>query len=118
MIKSQVTQYRFDYVNTDWWKNFDDDYLSEYIIKAIENNHDLKIATLKVEQYHQMTNLQFASELPVVSGGFAPTGIKLPGATNTSGVWAFPLNVSYELDLFLKNRDKTRSAKKTGKKLK
>lgn len=58
LIKSQVTQYRFDYVNTDWWKNFDDDYLSEYIIKAIENNHDLKIATLKVEQYHQMTNLQ------------------------------------------------------------
>ena len=118
LIKSQVTQYRFDYVNTDWWKNFDDDYLSEYIIKAIENNHDLKIATLKVEQYHQMTNLQFASELPVVSGGFAPTGIKLPGATNTSGVWAFPLNVSYELDLFLKNRDKTRSAKKDWEKAK
>ena len=111
VIKTQISEYRFDYVNTDWWKTFDDEYLNEYIIKAIENNYDLKIATLRVEQYHQMMKLQFANELPQVSGGFAPTGLKLPGATNTSGVWAFPLNVSYELDLFLKNRDKTRSAK-------
>lgn len=112
LIKSQVSEYRFDYVNTDWWKSFDDEYLYQYIVKAIENNHDLKIATLRVEQYHQMTKLQFANELPQVSGGFAPTGIKMPGVTNTSGMWAFPINVSYELDLFLKNRDKTRASKK------
>ena len=118
VIKTQISEYRFDYVNTDWWKTFDDEYLNEYIIKAIENNYDLKIATLRVEQYHQMMKLQFANELPQVSGGFAPTGLKLPGATNTSGVWAFPLNVSYELDLFLKNRDKTRSAKKEWEKSK
>lgn len=118
LIKTQVTEYRFDYVNTDWWKTFDDEYLTEYIIKAIENNYDLKIATLKVEQYHQMTKLQFANELPQISGGFSPTGIKLPGSTSTSGIWAFPLNVSYELDLFLKNRDKTRSVKKEWEKSK
>lgn len=118
LIKSQVTEYRFDYVNADWWKGFDDEYLSEYIIKAIENNHDLKIATLKVEQYNQMTKLQFANELPGVSGGFSPTGVKLPGATNTSGIWAFPLSVNYELDLFLKNRDKTRASKKEWEKSK
>lgn len=112
LIKSQVSEYRFDYVNTDWWKGFDDEYLNAYIIKAIENNHDLKIATLRVEQYRQMMKLQFANELPQISGGFSPTGIKMPGVTNTSGVWAFPINVSYELDLFLKNRDKTRSSKK------
>lgn len=118
LIKTQVTEYRFDYVNTDWWKTFDDEYLTEYIIKAIENNYDLKIATLKVEQYHQMTKLQFANELPQISEGFSPTGIKLPGSTSTSGIWAFPLNVSYELDLFLKNRDKTRSVKKEWEKSK
>lgn len=112
LIKTQVSEYRFDYVNTDWWKGFDDEYLNEYIIKAIENNHDLKISTLRVEQYHQMTKLQFANELPMVGGGFAPTGIKMPGDTNTSGMWAFPLTVSYEMDLFLKNRDKTRATKK------
>lgn len=118
LIKSQVSEYRFDYVNTDWWKGFDDEYLNEYIIKAIENNHDLKIATLRVEQYHQMMKLQFANELPQVSAGFAPTGIKLPGTSSTQGAWAFPINVSYELDLFLKNRDKTRSSKKEWEKSK
>ena len=118
LIKSQVSEYRFDYVNTDWWKGFDDEYLNDYIIRAIENNHDLKIATLRVEQYHQMTKLQFASELPQVSGGFSPTGLKLPGSTSTSGIWAFPIMVNYELDLFLKNRDKTKSAKKEWEKSK
>lgn len=116
LIKSQVTQYRYDYVNTQWWEGFDDQYLSDYISKAIQSNYDLKIATLKVEQYRQLQKLQFASELPTVSGGFAPTGLKMPGVTNTSGVWAFPINVSYEADIFLKNRDKTRSAKKNWEK--
>lgn len=118
LIKSQVSEYRFDYVNTEWWKGFDDEYLNEYIIKAIENNHDLKIATLRVEQYHQMTKLQFANELPQITGGFAPTGMKMPGVSNTSGMWAFPLAVTYELDLFQKNRDKTRSSKKDWEKSK
>ena len=118
LIKSQISEYRFDYVNTDWWKNFDDEYLNEYIIKAIENNHDLKIATLRVEQYRQMMKIQFANELPTLGGGFAPTGIKLPNNTKTGGVWAFPLIVNYELDLFLKNRDKTRASKKEWEKAK
>ncbi len=118
LIKTQVSEYRFDYVNTDWWKSFDDEHLEEYIAKAIENNYDLKIATLKVEQYHQMTKLQFANELPQVTGGFAPTGLKMPGASNTSGMWAFPLIVNYELDIFLKNRDKTKSSQKEWEKAK
>ena len=42
----------------------------------------------------------------------------MPGATNTSGMWAFPIVVSYEADIFLKNRDKTRSAKKDWEKSK
>ena len=118
VIKSQISEYRFDYVNTEWWKGFNDEYLNDYILKAIENNHDLKIATLRVEQYHQMMKLQFANELPQVSAGFSPTGLKLPGTTSTSGMWAFPVMMSYELDLFLKNRDKTRSSKKEWEKSK
>ena len=54
LIKSQVSEYRFDYINSEWWNTFDDEYLNQYIVKAIENNHDLKIATLRVEQYRQM----------------------------------------------------------------
>ena len=118
VLKSQVSEYRFDYINTDWWRSFDDEYLNDYIVKAIENNHDLKIATLRVEQYRQMEKMQLANELPAVGVGFSPTGMKLPGVTNTSGMWAFPITVSYEPDIFLKNRDKTRSAKKDWEKSK
>ena len=118
LIKSQVSEYRFDYINSEWWNTFDDEYLNQYIVKAIENNHDLKIATLRVEQYRQMEKMQLANELPTVGVGFAPTGMKLPGVTNTSGMWAFPIVVSYEADIFLKNRDKTRSAKKDWEKSK
>lgn len=118
LIKSQVSTYQFDYINTDWWNKFDDEYLNEYIMKAIENNYDLKIATLRVEQYRQMSKIQFANELPTVSGGFAPAGIKMPGQTNTSGMWAFPIVVSYEADIFMKNRNKTKSAQKEWEKSK
>ncbi len=112
VIKSQISQYRIDYVNTKWWENFNDNYLSEYILKAIENNHDLKIATLRVEQFHQIQRMQVSSELPQLSAGFAPGLLKMPGATNTTGNWGFPIIMSYELDLFGKNRNKSQSAKK------
>lgn len=118
LIKSQVSEYRFDYINTDWWKTFDDEYLNEYIIKAVENNYDLKVATLRVEQYRQLSKMQFANELPTVTAGFSPTGMKLPGSTSTSGMWAFPIIVSYEADIFLKNRNKTKSAQKEWEKSK
>ena len=65
-----------------------------------------------------MTKLQLSNELPQVSAGFAPAGVKLPGTTSTTGMWAFPVVVSYELDLFLKNRDKTRASKKEWEKSK
>ncbi len=112
LIKSQVTEYKFDYVNMDWWKKFNDDYLDEYISKAIENNLDLKIATLKVEEYNQLVKVQFANELPSGTVGFMPNIAKMPDSTSSSGLFAFPLLVNYEADIFLKNHDKTKSAKK------
>lgn len=112
LIKSQVTEYRFDYVNMGWWKNFNDEILNEYIIKAVENNQDLKVATLRVEEYNQQIRLQFASELPTATVGFAPNLAKMPGSTSSDSLYAFPLLVNYEADIFLKNRDKTKSAKK------
>lgn len=112
LIKSQVTEYRFDYVNMDWWKKFNDDKLDAYIIKAVENNQDLKIATLRVEEYNQLVKLQFSKELPSAMIGFAPNIAKMSGATNSDSLYSFPLLVNYEADIFLKNRDKTKSSKK------
>lgn len=118
VIKSQISQTQIDYVNMPWWETFNDEHLNDYLDRAIRNNYDLKIATLRIEQYRQLEKMQLSSELPTVSGGFAPAGLKLPGQTNTSGMWAFPLMVHYEADIFLKNRDKTRAAKKDWEKAK
>ena len=55
-------EYKYEYVNIDWWKSFNDGYLQEYIIKAIQHNHDLKMASIAVDEYYQYTKIQFASE--------------------------------------------------------
>ena len=101
-----------DYVNLDWWKEFDDWELYDYITMAIENNYDLKIATLKVEEARQSVKAQFASELPNVYVGASPAITKMPGARNTEGNFSIPMIASYEIDIFLKNHDKTKSIKK------
>ncbi len=104
--------YKFDYVNMNWWGNFNDDLLNGYIEKAVLNNYDLKMATINVEEYYQNVRLQFANELPSAVGGFGPGVFKAPGMTNTSSAFGLPVIVQYEADIFLKNHNKTKAVKK------
>ena len=112
VIQSQVSEYKFDNVNLDWWKNYNDEYLEGYIIKAVNNNHDLKISTLKVEEAKQNVKMEFSHEIPTVSTGLVPALYKMQGVTNSESMFGLPLMVNYEADIFLKNRDKTKSVKK------
>ena len=104
--------YKFDYVNMNWWGNFNDDLLNEYIEKAVLNNYDLKMATINVEEYYQNVRLQFANELPSAVGGFGPGVFKAPGMTKTQSAFGLPIIVQYEADIFLKNHNKTKAVKK------
>ena len=104
--------YKYEYVNIDWWNNFNDPVLTGYIDRAIKNNYDLKMATLAVEEYRQATKIQFANELPTIGAGFSPAYVKMPGKTSWDWTFATPAYVNYEADIFLKNRDKTKSSKK------
>lgn len=108
----QSDDYKFNYVNMNWWGNFNDDLLNGYIEKAVLNNHDLKMATINVEEYYQNVRLQFANELPSAVGGFGPGVFKAPGMTNTSSAFGLPIIVQYEADIFLKNHNKTKAVKK------
>lgn len=114
--KNKKTQksddYKFDYVNMNWWSNFNDDLLNGYIEKAILNNYDLKMATINVEEYYQNVKLQFANELPSAVAGFGPGFFKAPGMTKTSSAFGLPVIVQYEADIFLKNHNKTKAVKK------
>ena len=110
--KKVSDDYKYAYVNMDFWNSFNDANLSAYIDKAIKNNYDLKNATLAVEEYYQNTRIQFANELPQVGAGFSPSYVKLPGQSSWDWAFATPAIANYEADIFLKNRDKTKSAKK------
>ena len=104
--------FKYEYINYDWWNNFNDEILTSYIDRAIKNNYDLKMATIAVDEYYQNVKVQFANELPTAGAGFGPGYAKLPGTSDSGFGFAMPAFVSYELDIFLKNHDKTNAAKK------
>ncbi len=110
--QKESDDYKYAYININWWDNFNDTNLSSYIDKAIKNNYDLKMATLAVEEYYQNTKIQFANQLPTIGAGFAPNYTKMPSASSWDWGFATPAYVNYEVDIFLKNRDKTKSSKK------
>ena len=110
--KKTSDQYKFDYINMNWWSNFNDDILNSYIEKAVLNNYDLKMASINVEEYYQNVKLQFANELPSAAAGFGPGWYKAPGLTNTDIGFGLPIIVQYEADIFLKNHNKTQAVKK------
>ena len=104
--------FKYEYINYEWWNNFDDPILVSYIDKAIKNNYSLKMATIAVDEYYQAVRLNFANELPTAGVAFSPALAKMPGKTNAEWTFATPALVNYEADIFLKNHDKTKAAKK------
>ena len=70
------------------------------------------MATNTVDEYYQAVKIQFANELPMAGVGLGSGYSKMSG--NNSADWAFamPAFASYEVDLFLKNHDKTNASKK------
>ncbi len=102
-----------DWVNFDWWRKQNDEYLESYITRAINNNHDIKAAKLKLEQANINTQLIRSNQLPQAQIGVSPFITKMPNTEKTSGSLALPLLASWELDLFGKNWDKTKSSKIT-----
>lgn len=121
-LKGSVADYQLEYVNNEWWGNFNDTILSDYINKASKANYDLKIATLRVHETQALVQQMFGKEFPVVSIGsdflrqktsdnIAMGDFSIP--TYTQNTYLFPLNANYELDLWRKNRDMTIREEKT-----
>lgn len=109
------TKEKIEYINPCWWQNFNDPILVQYIVKAIEKNHNARQASWKVEEYRQAVKYQFGSELPSFSVGGNYILNHLPDSfvTTKNNIFAVPFQMNYEADIFLKNRDKTKSSKKT-----
>ena len=101
---------KYEYINLAWWSQFNDEYLNDYIIRAVENNKDLKMATLTIDEYYQNVIMQRASEMPNISVGFTPGYGGFNG--RSQGNFGIPIIASYELDLFGKNHNKTTGVRK------
>ena len=110
--KKVSDDYKYAYVNMDFWSQFNDEILNGYIDKAVKNNYDLKMASLNVKEYYENIKLQFSNELPKLTAGYSPNYVKMPGSSDADWIFATPAIASYEADIFLKNRDKTKSVKK------
>ena len=108
--KIKPNKNKYEYVNMAWWSQFNDEYLNNYIVKAIENNKDLKMASLTIDEYYQNVIMQRANEMPTLSAGFLPGYGHIMG--QTQGNFGVPIIASYEIDLFGKNHNKTTSMKK------
>ena len=109
-VKPQNNKY--EYINMAWWANFNDEYLNDYIIRAVENNKDLKMATLTIDEYYQNVIMQRSQEMPSIAAGFLPAYGKMPMSGKEQGSFGLPIIASYELDLFGKNHNKTTGIRK------
>lgn len=109
-----------EYLNISWWQKFDDEYLTENLLTLYEKNYDLKNAALKIKENEQVVKMQFANELPFVtlSGQLtrdlqAPRqqfgDMQIPKYSQYN--YNIPITAGYEIDIWGKNRLKTKSKK-------
>ncbi len=111
-------QKTFMYLNLDWWKTYQDDILTEHLKELYDSNYDLKNAELKIKENEKLVKIQFANELPQVSfDGFISRDFRssiqrygnmvIPSFAQNN--FQLPLTASYEIDIWGKNRLKTKS---------
>ena len=86
-----------------WWTILNDPVLTDLIIKAVENNLDVRLALERIRQYRLLKGIEAADMLPTVnaSAGASWTGTGNGDGSGTTGKsYSAGLDVSWELDLF------------------
>lgn len=109
-----------EYLNINWWKNFNDDNLTKNLLTVYRNNYDLKNAALKVQENEKLVKMQIANELPFVN--FAGDlnrdlqaarqqfgSLRIPKYSQYN--YYLPITMGYEIDIWGKNRLRTKSMK-------
>lgn len=99
-------------VDSQWWRDFDDEPLNGLMAQALERNPSLKLAQARLARAQAVMEVAGAATLPRVNGQIDLTRQRysangavpavLAGAIQESGT--VQLNASWELDFFGKNR--------------
>lgn len=120
LLSLPVNASNIEYLNLDWWQNFNDENLINNLVTVYKNNYDLKNASLKVKENEKLVKMQFANELPFVNfSGDLNRDLQAPrqkfGAMQIPKYsqynYRLPLTVGYEIDIWGTNRLKTKSVK-------
>ena len=102
--------------NVDFFSKFNDKCLEDYIIQAIQNNHQLKQANYVLEQYRYNIKEQQSILYPKASVAANYLGSHIPNKDPNflikQNLFILPFFANYELDLLLKNVDKVRAKRK------
>ena len=120
-VSARESVNKLDYLNLDWWKNYNDEILIDHLQTLYKNNHDLKIAALKTKQSEENVRLIGSNQLPrvgfdgslsrVLSGAQTEFGsVIIPEYSQNE--FYLPLNASYEIDIWGQNYLNRKSAKK------
>lgn len=74
-----------DALNLRWREFFTDSKLRELIGIALENNRQLRGATLSVEYYRQLYNIQRSDLFPTIAGGLGASSQRVPADLSGTG---------------------------------
>ena len=118
------TQDKLKYLNLEYWEKYQDDNLIYNLQKAFDNNIDLKIANLKVKESDKIVKLSLSQELPQITfdGQLGRTfaSSDLYRGDNNFQIYSYklsrfllPVTASYEIDIWGKNRLRTKGQKQT-----
>lgn len=98
-----------DVANTAWWEAFSDADLNALIATALDANKDLRLATLRIEQFDARLQISRAANVPEVKAALTgererrsqerPNGLR-PGASPNLNNFEISASVSWELDLW------------------
>jgi multidrug efflux system outer membrane protein len=99
---------------TDWWQAFGDSELSDLVVKAQAQNHDLAVAAARVEQAQAQSTIQRSALFPQLGA----TAGHINGSCSGQSCLSFPnektfgltFNASYELDVWGLQQDNLRAA--------
>lgn len=111
-------QNKIHYLNLSWWEKYHDPILIDNIKKLYEVNYDLKNAELKLKENEKLVKIQFANELPTLTFD-GSLGRQFRSSNQQFGDmlipsyaqynYQLPLTMTYEIDIWGKNRLKTKS---------
>ncbi|WP_291985363.1 efflux transporter outer membrane subunit [Candidatus Accumulibacter sp. ACC007] len=104
-----------DLANTAWWKQFDDPVLDDLVNNALRNNHDLLIATARIDEFAGRYGIVRAELFPQVGAGYEASRQRatLPGASSSSTYNSYQavIAASWEIDIWGRIRRLNEAAK-------